>query len=62
MSDLRALAAQAATIADGLSYQSRRRVVNGVEVIQVPAQDAVKWVHSLVNISHALNDIADAQD
>ena len=59
---LRNYALQAANVADRLTWESRRRVVDGQEVVIVPLDEAERMKTELLAISHQLNDIQDDRD
>lgn len=59
---LKVYAGMAANAADKLTYESRKRVVEGQEVYIVPRDEAEQMKADLIKISHLLNDFQDERD
>lgn len=57
--NLRDMATQAANIADRLTWEARRRKVDGESYQIVPAEEAQAMKSQLLEISRVLNDIHD---
>lgn len=58
----RAHALNAANIADKLTYEIRRKEVNGQDSVVLPHDEAMEMKEQLLAISHLLNDIQDDRD